>query len=363
MRRYPPCGPSSRPRSRPGCAGSWPVSWPTRSSTSTATAGLSTANARSRLISTSPRPAWRGGWRPTSRAQASGPLAMRTCCAWPMPWPICQSACATSSFSSTARDGRSSRSLTGRERQFRPWRPCSAVGSNSSAVNSRSRSPPMTDSTVAGDPLDPVVANYLQQIESGQSPDRDKLLAMHPDLAERLRAFFADLDRFGKQASAFRLPGTDSTITAGTAGATDLPRVRYIGDYELLEEIARGGMGVVYKARQVSLNRTVALKMILAGQLASEADVQRFRQEAEAAASLDHPNILPIYEVGNHEGHQYFSMKLVEGRSLSALLAQSPRPHGRELVELLLKVTRAIHYAHQRGILHRDLKPSNILID
>jgi WD40 repeat protein/tRNA A-37 threonylcarbamoyl transferase component Bud32 len=221
----------------------------------------------------------------------------------------------------------------------------------------------MTDPTVAGDPLDPVVADYLQRIESGQSPDRDELLAMHPDLADRLRAFFADLDRFGKQASAFRLPNSDSTVSAGGAGATDLPRVRYIGDYELLEEIARGGMGVVYKARQVSLNRTVALKMILAGQLASEADVRRFKQEAEAAASLDHPNILPIYEVGEHAGHQYFSMKLVQGRSLAQLLAESPRTAVRGLVETLTKVTRAVHFAHQRGILHRDLKPSNILTD
>ena len=146
-----------------------------------------------------------------------------------------------------------------------------------------------SDPTVAGDPLDPVIADYLQRVEAGHSPDRDELLARHPDLADRLRAFFADLDRIGKQASAFRLPNADSTVSAGTPGAADLPRVRYIGDYELLEEIARGGMGVVYKARQVSLNRTVALKMILKGEFASEADVRRFRQKAEAAANLPGP--------------------------------------------------------------------------
>src|SRR5262245_11509861 len=154
-------------------------------------------------------------------------------------------------------------------------------------------------------------------------------------------------------------PDPGATATAGGPGVTDLPRARRIGDYELLDEIARGGMGVVYKARQLSLNRTVALKMILAGTYATPAAVARFRAEAEAAAGLDHPNVLPIYEVGEHAGHQFFSMKLVNGPSLSDWPTESPRMYVRRLVQIV----RAVHYAHQRGILHRDLKPSNILLD
>jgi WD40 repeat protein len=139
-------------------------------------------------------------------------------------------------------------------------------------------------------------------------------------------------------------------------------RVRYFGDYEIIREIARGGMGVVFEARQVSLNRKVALKMILAGQLANDTDVKRFHSEAEAAANLDHPGIVPIFEVGQHEGQHYFSMGFVEGQSLAHRLVDGPLPV-REAAELTRIASEAIEYAHQRGVIHRDLKPANILID
>jgi formylglycine-generating enzyme required for sulfatase activity len=138
--------------------------------------------------------------------------------------------------------------------------------------------------------------------------------------------------------------------------------IRYVGDYELLHEIARGGMGVVFKARQVTLNRSVAVKMILGGQLARPEDVQRFHTEAEAAAQLDHPGIVPIYEVGQHEGQRYFSMGFVDGRSLSKKVADSPLP-AREAAEIVRAVAESVQYAHDKGVIHRDLKPGNILLD
>ncbi len=140
------------------------------------------------------------------------------------------------------------------------------------------------------------------------------------------------------------------------------PKVRYIGDYELLSEIARGGMGVVYKARQTNLNRVVALKMILAGQLALDEEVQRFRTEAEAAANLDHPGIVPIYEIGQHEGQHFFSMGFVDGCSLADRVRNGPLPPN-EAAELTKKIAEAIAFAHSRNVIHRDLKPANVLLD
>src|SRR5205814_9007155 len=134
------------------------------------------------------------------------------------------------------------------------------------------------------------------------------------------------------------------------------------GDYELLEEIGRGGQGVVYRARQKSLNRTVALKVIGLGHWATEAHLKRFRLESEAAASLEHPGIVPIHEVGERDGSCYFSMKVVEGGQLDEVVKQTPMSI-RQAAELIAKVARTVHYAHEHGNLHRDIKPGNILLD
>jgi len=137
---------------------------------------------------------------------------------------------------------------------------------------------------------------------------------------------------------------------------------RELGDYELLEEVGRGGQGVVFRARQKSLNRTVALKVISLGQWASKAHVKRFRLEAEAAARLEHPGIVPIHEVGERDGSCYFSMKFIEGGQLDEVVRRTPMSI-RQAVELIAKVARTVHYAHEHGILHRDIKPGNILLD
>src|SRR5262245_61199998 len=135
------------------------------------------------------------------------------------------------------------------------------------------------------DPLDAIIAEYVQQVEAGEVPDREALLARYPKLADQLRAFFIDYDRLDRKGAELRLPADPDPTTDLPAPVEDLPRVRYFGDYELLEVIARGGMGLVYKARQITLNRLVALKMILRGELATPRDVTRFRAEAEAAAN------------------------------------------------------------------------------
>ena len=151
------------------------------------------------------------------------------------------------------------------------------------------------------------------------------------------------------------LPETEPVDQSAGPSPSALPHplsavgpLRYFGDYELLEEIARGGMGVVYRARQVSLNLIVAVKMILTGQLASAAALQRFLTEAEAAANLRHPNIVAIYEVGEHYGHHYFSMEYIEGQNLAALVREKPLP-ALQAARYVRLLAEAIQYAHERG--------------
>ena len=159
-------------------------------------------------------------------------------------------------------------------------------------------------------------------------------------------------------------PGRDHEVRApDTKRAARLVRMLAdFGDYELVEEIGRGGQGIVYRAHQKSLNRTVALKVIGLGPWTTEAHLKRFRREAEAAAGLDHPCIVPIYEVSECEGCCYFSMKFIEGGQLDEVVKREPIPI-RRAVELIAKVARTVHYAHEHGILHRDIKPGNILLD
>jgi outer membrane protein assembly factor BamB len=212
--------------------------------------------------------------------------------------------------------------------------------------------------------LNAILADYLEAVEAGRPPDRQELLRRHPEFAAELAAYFADRDRFRQAAGQLGVPSPEAPTLAGERPAPPAPlgTVRYFGDYELLEEIARGGMGVVYKARQVSLNRVVAVKMILAGQLAGESDVRRFRAEAQTAAGLQHPHIVAIHEVGEHQGQHYFSMDFVEGQSLADRIAGGPLPP-MQAARYVETVARAIQYAHEHGVLHRDLKPANILLD
>lgn len=239
------------------------------------------------------------------------------------------------------------------------------------------------DNPASSDELDAILAEYMQAAEAGNIPDAQEFIARYPKFAASLNEFFSDKQRFdqiiaqhrpasprlshaakddtqGKNAAA----GLDTpTLIGGTSMAPEPGvRIRYFGDYELLTEIARGGMGVVYKARQSTLQRVVALKMILVGQLANDDEVKRFYAEAQAAAKLEHPQIVPIFEIGAHEQQHYFTMAFVDGESLAHRVSREVlRP--REAATIVMKVARAIAYAHVEGVVHRDLKPANILMD
>ncbi len=219
------------------------------------------------------------------------------------------------------------------------------------------------------DRLAEALAEYYARQASGDF-DPESFLARYGEIRAELEEFLATVEDIQRIADA-PLTGSWAKIDRPrheTAAGVALPtletpeKIRYFGDYELLEEVARGGMGIVYRARQVSLDRTVAVKMILAGQLASDDDVARFRQEAAAAANLNHPNVVTIYEVGEYEGQHFFSMEFVEGSSLAELVRHNP------LSALLVAthvrtIAQAMAAVHAAGILHRDLKPSNVLID
>ena len=216
--------------------------------------------------------------------------------------------------------------------------------------------------------IDRLCAEYLAAAESGRAPDRTAWLQQHPDLADPLAEFLDCLSEVGRRVASLR-SAAGETIDAPT-GPPDAPpgaTVPAPPGYEILGKLAEGGMGVVYRARAVELNRVVALKMIRAGALSGESAALRFHQEAEAAAGFDHPHIVPIYEVGvTPAGDPYFSMKLVEGRTLADWIADGPHRTASGLlagIRLLAAVARAVHHAHQRGILHRDLKPANVLLD
>ena len=180
---------------------------------------------------------------------------------------------------------------------------------------------------------------YRQQL--GESPTLEDYRALYPAIdLEPLADLFATESQPGPSS---RTEATGQfTLFGSQTPNGKLPRIRYLGDYELVEEIARGGMGVVYKARQISLNRIVAVKMILAGHLATKADHDRFHAEAQAAALLDHSNILPVFEVGEHEGQHYFSMGYVDGQSLATRLADGPLPP-KEAAELAATVAEAVN--------------------
>jgi len=205
---------------------------------------------------------------------------------------------------------------------------------------------------------------FVAEFRAGRRPDLEAAAREHPDMATELRELWGAVmvaDAVAEHSHTQGWLGPNEASPQQTV-APSHDRPRQFGDYELLAEIGRGGMGVVYRAQQVSLGRIVALKMILRGALASEADLARFRSEAQLIARLEHPHIVPLFEVGELDGQPYFSMKFVAGTTLAARLVDGPLPP-REAAAILAPVCRAIDFAHRRGILHRDVKPSNILLD
>ncbi len=207
-----------------------------------------------------------------------------------------------------------------------------------------------------------LISDLADRAQAGGRVDLEEQCRLHPEFAGELRELWGAIV-VAQAAGSVSITSTAPVMPRDSdlsGGALQLP-ARF-GDYELLEELGRGGMGVVYRALHVVLGREVALKMILRGQLASAADRERFAAEAQAAAKLEHPGIVPVYEVGELDGRPFFTMKYIRGTTLSQRLQSGPMS-AREAADLLGKVSRAIHFAHARGVLHRDIKPSNILLD
>ena len=217
-------------------------------------------------------------------------------------------------------------------------------------------------STLSDEQRDQQLAEILESLtdrSAGKQPSLEELARQHPHLADELRQLWGAVMVVDAVAE---YSGSSATQPANSLPPESLTPPTELGDYLLKEEIGRGGMGVIYRAQQRSLRRDVAVKLILHGARASANDQQRFQTEVAAAARLDHPHIVPIYEFGIEADWQYYGMRLVEGHDLTKDIARGPMPE-REAAQLLATVARAIHYAHQQGVIHRDLKPANILID
>lgn len=207
--------------------------------------------------------------------------------------------------------------------------------------------------------LDDVLAEYMLRLDRGEALDRAAFVAEHPRWAAALCEYFDGCDSLDQLTGGPVAPAAGAPLAPRDTRARPAP----FGGYEVLAEVGRGGMGVVYQARHLKLNRVVALKMVLAPGYASATDLERFRREAEAIARLDHPNIVPVYEVGSApDGCPFFAMKWFAGGTLRETRA-GLTGRFQAGAALVAGVARAVHHAHQRGIIHRDLKPSNILLD